>query len=438
MGKKRIRKKLDHILVFLRNYHKYRIRALEFLRFNAKYRCFIDIIVVLVAVGVQCISKVWIIYLLGNKMIDYLRDSSLMLSMASTIGLSTVVVFGFNLGKSVQQFWKGTIREHGLENLIETIVPETHINYWQLILLVILYACIVAKMYAIFYILLIYDVLLYLVLLLQWWLLETAGYEYIENCYREMSEKEKIDFLSKILQGSVEKSEQVNMRALETYVKLLYIYIDEEESAENTVLGDNGNDAEKQMDTIIKIEEFYDKAKELFYDTLRNLVLDRKSQTFLVLSLIQKFCDIKKMQIEGQKTQILLSIMIKYALDREENLDIDLIYKGLTSWSDKSLSLRYCISIARMEFLYSTNHNANRIYWSNSIFSLYFPVKKDSTYWELISVIWYLWCREEEISYLLWVKYLDNLIKMFENNFGRYYVIESKDSLFLLIKGLRY
>lgn len=144
------------------------------------------------------------------------------------------------------------------------------------------------------------------------------------------------------------------------------------------------------------------------------------------------------MQIEGQKTQILLSIMIKYALDREENLDIDLIYKGLTSWSDKSLSLRYCISIARMEFLYSTNHNANRIYWSNSIFSLYFPVKKDSTYWELISVIWYLWCREEEISYLLWVKYLDNLIKMFENNFGRYYVIESKDSLFLLIKGLRY
>lgn len=219
-------------------------------------------------------------------MIDYLRDSSLMLSMASTIGLSTVVVFGFNLGKSVQQFWKGTIREHGLENLIETIVPETHINYWQLILLVILYACIVAKMYAIFYILLIYDVLLYLVLLLQWWLLETAGYEYIENCYREMSEKEKIDFLSKILQGSVEKSEQVNMRALETYVKLLYIYIDEEESAENTVLGDNGNDAEKQMDTIIKIEEFYDKAKELFYDTLRNLVLDRKSQTFLVLSLI--------------------------------------------------------------------------------------------------------------------------------------------------------
>lgn len=432
------KEKLDDILKSLNNNYKCRIKILNFLYINAKYRCFVDAIVVRVAIVIQFfIIRVCTIALLYNEILQQLRERSLMISMASTIGLSTVVVFGFNLGKSVQQFWKGTIREHGLENLIETIVPETNINYWQLILLVILYICIAADWCAFFYILLIYDVILYLILLLEWWSLETAGYEYIKDRYRKMSVNEKKDFLSKILQGSVEKSGQVNMRALETYFELLYIYL-EENSEENMATEHTTNGEKGDIGTIISPEKFYDRTKGAFYDSMRNLVFERKEKAFLMLSLIRKFCDMKKEQMEEAETQIMFSIMIEYALDREENLDIDAIYKGLTNWSDKSLSIRYCISIARLEFLYIANHNVNRIYWSNSIFSLYSPVKIDSTYWDVIATMWYLWCREEKVSFLLWAKNLDNLIEIFENNSENFHSTDAKDSFFMLIKSLRY
>lgn len=165
---RRTTKKLDGFLKKLNNNYKYRIKLLKFLHINAKYRCFVDAIVVAFAVVIQVVISVRPPDFLSNAFFQHIRDTSLMISMASTIGLSTVVVFGFNLGKSVQQSWRGTIRKHGLENLIGAVVPETNINYWQLILLVILYICIATDWCAFFYILLVYDVILYLLLLLEW------------------------------------------------------------------------------------------------------------------------------------------------------------------------------------------------------------------------------------------------------------------------------
>ena len=433
---RRTTKKLDGFLKKLNNNYKYRIKLLKFLHINAKYRCFVDAIVVAFAVVIQVVISVRPPDFLSNAFFQHIRDTSLMISMASTIGLSTVVVFGFNLGKSVQQSWRGTIRKHGLENLIGAVVPETNINYWQLILLVILYICIATDWCAFFYILLVYDVILYLLLLLEWWSLETAGYACIKDYYRKMSANKKKDFLSKILQGSVENSGQVNMRALKTYFDLLYLYL-EEDIEENTFSEHTGNGEKRRIDTI-SLEEFYDRAKGPFYDTMRNLVLERKEQAYLVLSLIREFCDMKKKEIEKVQTQIMFSIMIEYALDKGEYLDIDVIYKGLANWSDQSISLRYCISIARLEFLYIANHNVNRIYWSNSVFSLYYPVKIDSAYLDVIPTLWYLWCCKENVSFLLLAKNLDNLLKIFENDTENFHESDTKDSFFMLIKGLRY
>ena len=276
----------------------------------------INVVVLLIGIVVQYFFSEMKIPFLSEDKIKYLTEHSLVLSMASTIGLSTIIVFGFNLSSSIQQSWKTFIKEHGLDSINGFIKLRFSINYWLLILLVLLYVCIAMNWFMLYYILLTYDVLCFLVLIAKLYLLDKVGYIYFNFFYQKQNYNNKVQYLRNVLQNSVEKDGRINIGAVKTYIELLW-----------GDLKDKGCENSNKY----KEQEFYDRAKLFFSDTMDQLLLDRMEQSSMLLSMIRIFCNIivcdkeeasNKVEIESQ---IMLSIMISYALNCEKNIDIDYI-----------------------------------------------------------------------------------------------------------------
>lgn len=388
----------------------------------------INVVVLLIGIVVQYFFSEMKIPFLSEDKIKYLTEHSLVLSMASTIGLSTIIVFGFNLSSSIQQSWKTFIKEHGLDSINGFIKLRFSINYWLLILLVLLYVCIAMNWFMLYYILLTYDVLCFLVLIAKLYLLDKVGYIYFNFFYQKQNYNNKVQYLRNVLQNSVEKDGRINIGAVKTYIELLW-----------GDLKDKGCENSNKY----KEQEFYDRAKLFFSDTMDQLLLDRMEQSSMLLSMIRIFCNIivcdkeeasNKVEIESQ---IMLSIMISYALNCEKNIDIDYIYRELINWKDRTLGLRYSIAVSRLEYLFTVKHMNDYILLSDNIFKLYCSITNDKTYQRFVSLLWYLWCHEDGEAFLIHVGNMNRFFDLFQKDITIFNFTEARN-LYTLVKGLKY
>lgn len=349
-----------------------------------------------------------------------LKSQSLMLGMASSLALSTIVVFGFNLGKSVQQFWKEKNRKHGLDEKEGLMMSGMQINYWQLGLVILLYVCIAIDWCTLFYILLAYDVLCYALLILKLWLIENIGEQYLS--YSLHNQKDMEGTLIGILEKCIDDNSCINIGIVRTYIEGLSIYLNLKEDGR----GINGFYA----------ESLYESSKSIFNNTMEKLVLDRDTQSLLLLSIIRNFCkEIEK--FDDFKAQIVLGVMITYALDWRKNINIEILYKEITNWNDKTLGLRYCIAVARMEYLHAVHKESNRILLSENVFLLYRPVLVELSYRDIICVLWYLWCCDDEKKFVLYTENMWHIIRVCGEDVSLYHVSEAGESLYMLMKGLK-
>lgn len=394
----------------------------------ANVKIIFNVLVLAIGIMVQCFWSDARIPFLSEDKIEYLTEHSLVLSMAATIGLSTIIVFGFNLSSYIQQSWRTFIKEHGLGSINGFKKLRININYWLLIVLVLLYICIAMKWFMLYYILLTYDVLCFLGLISKLYLVDKVGYIYFSFFYQKQNYNNKVRYLRNILQNSVEKDGRINVGAVKTYIELLWGDL-KEKSCEN---------ADKY-----KEQEFYDKAKLFFSDTMDQLLLDRMEQSSMLLSMIRIFCNIivcdkeeasNKVEIESQ---IMLSIMISYALNREKNIDIDYIYKELINWNDPTLGLRYSIAVSRLEYLFTVKHTNDYILLSDNIFKLYCSITNDKTYERFVSLLWYLWCHEDGEAFLIHVGKMNRFIELFQKDITIFNFTEARN-FYTLVKGLKY
>lgn len=369
-----------------------------------------------------------IINFLGNEICGYLKSQSLMLGMASSLGLTTVIVFGFNLGKDAQQFWKEINRKHGLDEKERLMTSGIQINYWQIILLILLYICIALDFCTLFYVLLTYDVICFVLLILKLWLIENVGKQYWDySFHNDMRGK-----LAEMLEHCVDDNGSINIGIVRAYVEGLSVYLNSDRSAGKS--GQlNGEDLSEQFEG----ENLYKKFKNFFYDTMEKLVLDRDTQSNLLLSIIRNFC--KEVEKSNDfKNQMMLGIMITYALDWGNNINIEILYKEITNWNDKTLGLRYYIAVARMEYLYTVHKESNRILLSENLFCLYRSVTVEFSYRDIICVLWYLWCDEDNNPFILYTGNMWQIIRLFQEDIKVSHVSEAGTSLYRLIKGLKY
>ncbi len=391
----------------------------EFAAKNKKNKRYVDFSVLIGGTILQ-LCNTFIISHLEYDIYIRLKSQSLMLGMASSLALSTIVVFGFNLGKSVQQFWKEKNRKHGLDEKEGLMMSGMQINYWQLGLVILLYACIAIDWCTLFYVLLAYDVLCYALLILKLWLIENVGEQYLSYSLHNQEDMEGT--LIGILEKCIDDNNCINIGIVKTYIEGLSIYLNLKKDGR----GINGFYA----------ESLYESSKNIFNNTMQNLVLDRDTQSILLLSIIRNFCnEIEK--FDNFKAQIVLGVMITYALDWRENINIELLYKEITNWNDKTLGLRYCIAAARMEYLYAVHKESNRILLSDNIFFLYRPVLVESSYRDIICVLWYLWCYDDEKKFVLYTENMWHIIRVCQKNVRLYHVSEAGESLYMLMKGLK-
>lgn len=73
----------------------------------------------------------------------------------------------------------------------------------------------------------VYDVLCYIVLVIKLWLIKGVGADYIFENYRQMDQKHKQAEMQSILQNCVENNGNINVRAINTYIEWLFIYLKE-------------------------------------------------------------------------------------------------------------------------------------------------------------------------------------------------------------------
>lgn len=378
---------------------------------------------------VQCFFNGYIISFLCNLLGDgrymYLKNPSLVLGMASTIGLSMIVVFGFNFSKSVQQDYKGALRERGIENTKQAKNLEIGINYWQLLLLILLYICIVMDWFTLFYMLFAYDVLCYIVLITKLWLIKSVGVDYILKNYREMNQEHRQYEIDSILQNCVEDDRNINVRAINAYIEWLMIYLKE--------------NIENKDDDRYYEEKFYDEARRILNDSMDKLVLDKSVQSLLLISIIRQFC--KKWSgigIDKIEYQLFLAVLITYALNWEKNIDTDFICKEIVSWNDKSIELRYCIAVSRLEYLNVVTEEKCEVLLSNNIFYLYRPVTVKESYKDLIYLLWYLWSDEDKQYLTLHIKDMNRFIGFLHREIRIPDTGDTTNSLYMLVNGLKY
>lgn len=396
----------------------------------AKCKCFADIIALILGfvfqfLGVFHSPMVFlIIHCLGEDRYKNLKSLSLILGMASAIGLSTIVVFGFNLRKTIQQFWQGIIKGRGLNcSSDKFLISEVKTNYFLFFISILLYICIVMDWCTFFYILLIYDIVCYIVLILKLWLIETFGDKYLKNNYERKGKEEKRKALSEILQNCVENNGQFNVSAVKTYIEWLLIYLEEE----------NG-----EKENTFNIEKFYNNVQHIFECTMENLAIDQMTHSFLLLTLIKEFCKVESQNFSELKKQIILAVMITYSLDREKDIDINLIYKEITNWNDKSVELRYCIAVSRLEYLYTVNQVKNKILLTDNIFYLYRTDLVNASYEEIIYILWYLWSKRDGKLFCLYIEDLRYFVYAFHKNLRTNNIVEARNSFYTLVKGLKY
>lgn len=196
------------------------VNILDYMLKIANFKIIINVIVLAIGIMVQCFWSDARIPFLSEDKIKYLTGHSLVLSMAATIGLSTIIVFGFNLSSYIQQSWRTFIKEHGLGNINGFMKLRININYWLLIVLVLLYVCIAMKWFMLYYILLTYDVLCFLGLIGKLYLVDKVGFIYFSLFYQKQNYNNKVRYLRNILQNSVEKDGRINIGAVKTYIEL--------------------------------------------------------------------------------------------------------------------------------------------------------------------------------------------------------------------------
>ena len=389
------------------------------------HRWIANVLALILGAVLQCCCSGCIINLLSVGMYEHLKSSSLVLGMASTIGLSMIVIFGFNFSKSVQEDYKGTLKERGIENTEQAKSLEMGIHYLQMLWLILLYICIVMDWFTFFYVLFAYDVLCYIVLVIKLWLIKSVGVAYIFENYRQMDQKHKQAEMQSILQNCVENNGNVNVRAINSYIELLFIYLKENIAKKN----DDKYDEEK----------FYGEARQIINDSMDKLVLGKNVQSLLLISIIRQFC--KKwdgLRIKETEYQLFLAVLITYVLDREKNIDTDFIYKELVGWNDESTELRYCIAVSRMEYLNATSERNQEVLLSNHIYYLYRLVTVKESFKDLICLLWYLWCEEDGKCLTAHVNDMNRFIDFFHRETRISSIGDIANSLYMLVNGLRY
>lgn len=390
----------------------------ELMARNKRNKRYVDFGVFLGGIILQLFNTRLVNYL-GNDICDRLKSQSLMLGMASSLGLSTIIVFGFNLGKSAQQFWKEKNRRHGLDEKEGLMTSGIQINYWQIFLLILLYVCIAADWCTLFYILLAYDVLCYALLILKLWLIENVGEQYWSYIlHNDMQGK-----LTEILDHCVDDNGSIDISIVRRYIEGLSVYL-------NLKKDDRGFNWSF-------VETLYRNSNEIINATMEKLVLDRDTQSRLLLCIIHNFCK-ESEKFDDFKTQIMLGVMITYAFDWRNNINTELFYREITNWNDRTLGLRYCIAVARMEYLYTVHKESNRILLSEDLFYLYRPVMVEFSYRDIICVLWYLWCCEDKKVFMLYTEKMWQIIRLCQEDIKLYHVSEAGESLYMLIKGLKY
>lgn len=411
-----MRKKIREVVT---NLTEYIVRLTSFV---IKYQNYISIGVFIFGVFIQKFNNSLLIFL-GDEKCIYLK--TLMSGLASTIGLSTILVFGFNLTKSVQQSLGKVINDHGLVNLSERYIPQLTVNYWQIFLLFSLYICIIGDWGTLYYILFFYDIFLFLSFFVRIYYIEHLSYSDIICIYKEEPERKQKEFLITVIKNCVDSSQRINSNALRTYVEALCIFLKRYEGNQDKV----------------EEEELYTKALSIFIDTIENLVLDDEKFSILLIAIIREFCRRKSKEISKISFQIELSVMIRYVLDRTKNININIIYRELLGWVDNSLECRYFIAMTRMEFQYMAEHDYGEVFNENLfyLYSLKFSLSKE--YENLIKILWYLWSYEDEENgqgILLNVEGLYNFIDLCKRKSMIYNKTDAEGSLYKLVIGLRY
>lgn len=410
---------------------KCQVALLQILVGISQHGWIITIVTLVIGVLAQYCVNGCIINLLcnlwGDGMYEYLKTPSLVLGMTSTIGLSMVIVFGFNFSKSVQQDYRSVLKERGIEKTKQAKNLEIGISYWQMLLLILLYICIVMDWFTLFYVMFVFDILCYIVLITKLWMIKSAGVDYVLENYRKMNPKQKKEEIDSILQNCVEDDMNINARAINAYVEWLFIYL-----KQNIVKEDRYYE-----------EKFYDEACQIFNNSMSKLVLDKRVQSMLMVSIIRQFCntkweDIEIDEIEEVEIQLFLAILITYVLDREKNIDTDFIYKEIISWNDGSTELRYCIAVSRLEYLYVVRKENSEMLLSNNIFYLYRPVIVKKSYKDLIHWLWYLWNREDGQYLVEHIEDMDKFIRFLHREIRTPKIGDTTNSLYMLVNGLKY
>ena len=419
----------EKVMLNKRKIKNSKVKFLTFLTKMSPYGWMLTIAVLVIGVYVQCCWNGYIINLLcdffGDGMYMYLKSPSLVLGMASTIGLSMIVVFGFNFSKSVQQDYKGALEKRGIENTKEAKNLEIEINYWQVLLLILLYICIVMDCFTLFYVMFAYDVLCYVILIMRLWLIKSVGADYILIRYGEMDQKHRQDEIDSILQNCVENDRNINVRAVNTYIEWILIYLKED-------IVEEGDDRYHE-------EKFYEEAHKIFNNSMNKLVLEKRVQSMLLISVIRQFCKRwSYIEINEIEYQLFLVVLITYALDWEKNIDTDFIYKEIVNWNDESTELRYCIAVSRLEYLNVVIKDKWEVLLSNNIFYLYRPMIVKKSYKNLISLLWYLWSREDGQYLTAHVEDMNRFIGFFHEEVKIPNIGDAANSLYMLVNGLKY
>lgn len=408
---------------------KWRVLLLTFLIKMSQYRWVMAVITLGAGLFLQCASKGYLITLLcdlwDEEMYRYLKSPSLVLGMTSTIGLSMIVVFGFNFSKSVQQDYKSALSERGIANTLQAKKLEIGINYWQLLLLILLYVCIVIDWFTFFYVLFTYDVLCYIVLITKLWMIKSAGADYVLEKYRKMGSEDKKNEINAILQNCVKDDRNISLREIDAYIEWLWICLHE-------------NIAQNEDDKYWE-EKFYDEAHQIFNNSMDKLLLQKSVQSSLLICVIRQFCyKWKSLRIEEIEYQLFLAVLIQYALNRDKNIDVNFIYKELLSWNDESAELRYCIAVLRLEYLYAVKKESCEMLLGEHIFYLYPPMAVRQSYKDLICRLWYLWSSEDKENLASHIVDMDRFADAFHAQTRASKVGDITQCLYMLVNGLKY
>lgn len=404
---------------------KIAIAILRFFVVISPYKWTANAAVLIIGGVLQCCFCSCIINFLSIETYAYLKNPSLVLGMTSTIGLSMIVVFGFNFSKSVQEDYKGALKEQGIENTEQAKSLEMGIHYLQMLWLILLYICIVMDWFTFFYVLFVYDVLCYIVLVIKLWMIKVLGVDYIFENYKKMDQEHKQAELQSILQNCAESDGNINVRAINSYIEWLFVYLKD-------------NVAKKNENKYYE-EKFYDEARQIFNDSMDKLILGKNMQSLLVISIIRQFC-IKwdGLRINEIEYQLFLAVLITYALDREKNIDTDFIYKEIVSWNDRSIELRYCIAVSRLEYLYAMAEERRDLLLSSHIYCLYRSAIVKKSFKNLICMLWYLWCGEDEKYLTMHIKEMNRFIAFFHKEIRISNIGDTTNSFYMLVNGLKY